>query len=59
LNPGGTSRTLKILVGCLRLIAQSQAVLNQGDQGKNLRPPSLTLIPDIPGLISLKYKIVY
>jgi hypothetical protein len=32
-----------------------QAVLNQGDQGENLIPPSLILIPDIPDvtLISL------
>ncbi len=27
---------------------QVQAVLNQGDQGENLIPPSLILVPDVP-----------
>ena len=34
------------LTGIMRL----PAVLNQGDQGENLIPPSLILIPDIPDI---------
>ena len=44
---------LRSFIGCVQLGMDAAAlttVLNQGDQGENLIPPSLILIPDIPDI---------